>query len=158
MSANAIIGSPRIQTLTATAAMVNPANSNNLNLMGAAGAALTFTLPQADGTGDIYRFEVFVVNTSNYIIKVAAIDATTGHAASATMDGSIQTNADADDTVDGWETAATSDTVTLNATTTGGVSIGDWVEFTDVGLNQWTVRGTTTSSGTEATPFSATVT
>jgi hypothetical protein len=53
--------------------------------------------------------------------------------------------------------AATSDTITLNGTTTGGVSIGDWVEIVDVASGVFAATGLTTSSGTEATPFSATV-
>lgn len=149
MISNGIIGTKRLITLTATAALVNPVNSNCLNLMGASGAALTFTLPDASGSGDVYAFEVSVVNTSNYIVKVSR--------AADTIDGSIQSNQDAADTVVGWETVAASDTITLNGTTTGGVAIGDWFELIDQALNQWSVKGTTTSSGTEATPFSATV-
>jgi hypothetical protein len=47
--------------------------------------------------------------------------------------------------------------VTLNGTTTGGVSIGDWVEFEDILGTGWAVRGVVNQSGTEATPFSDTV-
>ena len=148
---NGVIGSPRLQTLTATAAMVVPDNSNCTNLMGAAGAALTFTLPEATGSGDVYRFAVSVVNTSNYLIKVDS--------ASAVMDGQITTasTGDTPDLAQPWVTASTSDTITLNGTTTGGVAIGDWVELHDIAANQWAVTGETTTSGTEATPFSATV-
>ena len=56
-----------------------------------------------------------------------------------------------------WKTASDSDTMTFNATTTGGVQIGDWVELTDVASNTWMVYGYTTTSGSEATPFSAAV-
>jgi hypothetical protein len=89
-----------------------------------------------------------VVNTSGYTIQVTGDD---------TMDGHILSLQDSADTVVGWETAATSDTITLNGTTTGGVSIGDWIELVDIAADQWTVTGITTSSGTEATPFSAAV-
>lgn len=112
-------------------------------------AAATYTLPAATGTGGRYTFVVGVVNTSNYVIQVA--DATD------TMDGSIISMNDSADTVSGWETASTSDTITLNGTTTGGVSIGDKIELIDIASNQWAVSGQTTSSGTEATPFSAAV-
>jgi hypothetical protein len=118
-------------------------------LMSGAGAARTFTLPAATGTKDKYRFTVAEVNTSSYLIKVAN--------GTDVMDGQIVSLQDAADTLVGWETAATSDTITLNGTTTGGVSIGDWVELQDIATGQWSVTGITTSSGNEATPFSATV-
>jgi hypothetical protein len=56
-----------------------------------------------------------------------------------------------------WPTAADSDTITLDGTTTGGVAIGDWIEVQDIVADKWAVRGVTTSSGAEATPFSAAV-
>jgi len=141
----------RLVTITATGSITAAANESRINLLGEVGgdAAVTLTLPAATGSGARYHFKVSVVNTSNYVIKVA--DATD------TIDGSIVSLQDAADTVVGWETAATTDTITLNGTTTGGVSIGDWFELVDIASNQWTVTGTTTSSGTEATPFSATV-
>ena len=113
-------------------------------------AELTCTLPTAYGSGHRYLFVVGIVNTSNYVIKV--------NSASAVMDGNILTNSTGDaatDAVQTWLAGATADTITLNGTTTGGASIGDWVELIDIGTNQWMVRGMTTSSGSEATPFSA---
>ena len=44
-----------------------------------------------------------------------------------------------------------------NGTTTGGVAIGDFIELIDIATDKWLVFGHTTTSGTEATPFSATV-
>lgn len=142
-------GQSRIATLTASTSITQELHDGKTILMGAAGAALTFTLPAALGTGAKFKFMVSVVNTSNYIIAVAN--------ATDTMDGSILSLQDAADTVVGWETVAASDTITLNGTTTGGVSIGDWVELQDIASGQYAVTGITTSSGTEATPFSAAV-
>lgn len=142
-------GQSRIATLTASTTITQEAYDGKTILMGAAGAALTFTLPAAIGSGAKFKFMVSVVNTSNYIIAVAN--------ASDTMDGKIISLQDAADTLVGWETVAASDTVTLNGTTTGGVAIGDYVELEDIATNQWAVNGLTTSSGTEATPFSAAV-
>jgi hypothetical protein len=45
----------------------------------------------------------------------------------------------------------------LNGTTTGGVSIGDEITLIDIASNQYMVKGILTASGTEATPFSASV-
>jgi hypothetical protein len=140
-------------TLTATSSITSAAHSGRTLVMSETdGDALaTFTLPPATGSGDRYKFVVGIVNTSNYVIKVAD--------ASDTMDGNVITNSTGDtpDLAQPWPTAADTDTITLNGTTSGGASIGDWIELIDIAADQWAVSGITTSSGTEATPFSATV-
>lgn len=142
-------GTSRIRSLTASTTITQELHDGQTLLMGASGAALSFTLPAALGTGAKFKFMVSVVNTSNYIIQVAN--------ATDTMDGHVVSLADGGDTLVGWETASTSDTITLNGTTTGGVSIGDWIELQDIASGQYAVTGLVTSSGTEATPFSAAV-
>ena len=142
-------------TLTATGAITQATHAGCILLMGEVGgdAAATFTLPAATGTGAEYKFIVSVVNTSNYVIKVA--DATD------TIDGSVvvtnDTTAGGTASLISWPTVAASDTITLDGTTTGGVNIGDYVLLTDIATNQYTVSGLLNASGTEATPFSATV-
>ena len=142
-------------TLVATGAITAAAHAGRTLLMGEVGgdAAATFTLPAATGTGDEYKFIVSVVNASNYVIKVA--DATD------TIDGSVvvtnDTTAGGTASLISWPTVAASDTITLNATTTGGVNIGDYILLTDIATNQYTVSGLLNASGTEATPFSAAV-
>lgn len=127
------------------------ASNNNTILMGGAGSARTFTLPAAAGTGDVYKFVVGAVNTSNYVIKVAN--------ASDVMYGNVITNSTGDtpDLAQPWPTAADSDTITLNGTTQGGVAVGDFITVQDIATNKWAVFGVTTTSGVEATPFSAAV-
>lgn len=139
----------QLVNLAVTTTLTQSDHAGRTVVMGGAGAARTFTLPAATGTGDVYKFVVGAVNTSNYLIKVA--DATD------TMDGGVIFFDDGADTMSGFETAATSDTITLNATTTGGASIGDWVELQDIATDQWTVTGILTATGVQATPFSATV-
>jgi hypothetical protein len=76
-----------------------------------------------------------------------------------TIDGQIVIT-DADGTDAGsMVTAAASDTITLNGTTTGGGAIGDYVELIDIASNQYTVSGMVTcAAGSNiATMFSATV-
>lgn len=108
------------------------------------------TLPAATGSGNSYQFAVSVIATSNsHIIKVAN--------ASDTMVGIIQTMSDDPATMKGFLASGTSDTITLNRTTTGSVAIGEVITLTDFATNLWLVQGVTASSGTEATPFSATV-
>lgn len=109
------------------------------------------TLPAATGSGDRFRFVVSVVNTSNsHKIRVTGNDV---------MYGNIWANSTGDtpDLGQPWPTAADSDTITLNSTTTGGAAIGDYVEVQDIAADKWQVIGFVTASGTEATPFSAAV-
>jgi len=141
-------------TLTADTTITNAAHAGRVLLMGEVGgnASATFTLPAATGTGAEFKFIVSVVNTSNYVIQVTGDD---------TIDGSVVVTNDS--TAGGtaslisWPTVAASDTITLNATTTGGVQIGDYVLLTDIATDQYTVSGLLNASGTEATPFSAAV-
>lgn len=112
------------------------------------------TLPAATGTGNKYKFLVTVVATSNsHVIKVAN--------ATDFFIGAITGVSDDPATVKGWiaansgTVATNSDTVTLNRTTTGSVSVGEWIEVEDVLTATWAIRGLITQTGTEATPFSA---
>src|SRR6266567_8818921 len=93
-------------TLTLTAALHA---GKVINLDTAAGT--TVTLPAATGTGNVYRFVVTVLATSNsHIVKVAnASDAMQGMLIT-TLSGTPTTN-------NIWPaTAGTSDTITLNRT------------------------------------------
>ena len=56
-----------------------------------------------------------------------------------------------------FPTAATSDTITMNRTTTGGATNGAFFDFEDIAPGIWSVRGNANGSGAVATPFSATV-
>ena len=140
-----------IVTLTATGSITAATHAGKSLLMGEVGgdAAATFTLPAATGSGAEYRFIVSVVNTSNYVIQVANGDDT--------IDGSVTLHQDSAATVASFNTVAASDTITLDGTTTGGVSIGDELTLVDMATNQYSVKGILTASGTEATPFSAAV-
>lgn len=112
-------------------------------------AGVTATLPAATGSGDRYHFVVKTTVTSNAnIIQVAnASDIMAGHALVA-QDGG--------DTIVAFETAADTDTISGNGTTTGGVK-GQSIELVDIAANLWWVRVTGSATGTEATPFSAAV-
>lgn len=112
-------------------------------------AGIAVTLPAATGTGAKYMFFVGTTVTSNTTtIKVA--DATDIMAGLALM------AADGGDTLNAYETAADTDTITFDGSTTGGIK-GDMVELVDVATNLWWVRITGSATGAEATPFSATV-
>lgn len=136
---------PKNFTASAT---LTPADAGTVLTINAA-AGLTLTLPAAAGTGRRFTMVVGTTVTSNsVVIRVAnASDVMTGVAVSA---------ADGGNTVNGWETAVDSDTITFNGSTTGGIK-GDFVEVIDCAANLWSVRIFSSSTGTEATPFSAAV-
>ena len=140
-----------IVTLTATGNITAATHAGKTLLMGEVGgnAAATFTLPAATGSGAEYRFIVSVVNTSNYKIQVAnANDIMTG---SATM-----VDSDTSDNMEGFVTAAASDTITLNGSTTGGVTHAT-ITCTAISSTKWSVSVVTAGTGNLATPFSAAV-
>jgi hypothetical protein len=112
-------------------------------------AAIAVTLPQATGTGNRYRFNLRVAATAtSHTIKVAN--------ATDVMSGIVYALTTSSDNVIGYKTSATSDTITLNGTTLGGV-IGDWIEIIDIKTGFFQVNMSTAPTGTTATPFSATV-
>ena len=121
------------------------ANGTVVNLSAAAG--LTVTLPDSSGKGDTYElFVVTTVTSNSYIIQVAnstdimqgVIHLTTDIAGSSLPD------------------ASTTDTITMNGSTTGGVK-GSWIRLKDVSSGVWQLDGGLVCTGTEATPFSAAV-
>lgn len=107
------------------------------------------TLPAATGSGARFMFRVSVLATSNsHIIKVAN--------ANDIMQGILElVDTDTAGTVTGFATAADSDTITLNRSTTGSAMRGEWVEVIDAAANLWLVRGQLANTGSGATPFSA---
>lgn len=135
-------------TLTASATLTKRAHAGTMiNLSAAAG--LTITLPASSGDGSKFRFFVrTTVTSNNKIIQVAN--------ATDVMQGVCIMAADGGDTSVLFETASTSDTITMNGSTKGGI-IGDYIELEDVVSGFWSVRMVCSGTGTEATPFSAAV-
>lgn len=135
-----------ITITAATRALTKNDAGTTLNLSRLAG--ITATLPAATGSGRWFEFFVLTTVTSNnYIIQVTTTDVIQGFALA---------GQDSADTVVLWETAADSDTITMNGTTKGGVR-GDSIILKDVSSGVWQVRMLGSASGTEATPFSAAV-
>lgn len=141
--------STRIINLTAaTLAITELAHDGKIVTVNKAdGTAIT--LPAATGSGAKIKFFIGTTITSvGTTIKVA--DATD------IMYGAVIASNDASDAANIWKAGGTDDTITLNGTTTGGY-VGDQIELTDVATNTWMVSGVLKQTGTEATPFSATV-
>lgn len=108
------------------------------------------TLPASVGNGAKYRCAISIVPTSNsHIVKVQN--------STDVMSGVITSSVVTTGAATAWQTVAASDTVTLNRTTTGGTIKGEWLEFEDVAVGFWVVRGAIANTGSPVTPFSATV-
>lgn len=129
-------------TLTVTA---DAYAGNRIILNRAAGIAVT--LPAATGTGISYEFIMLVDASGAHTIKVAnATDVMMGVA----YLGNDAAGASC------FYTADTSDTISLNGSTTGGYK-GARIIVDDIAAGFWAVNVLSEASGTEATPFSATV-
>lgn len=114
-----------------------------------AAAGCAVTLPAATGSGDVAEFVIGTTITSNSTtIAVTGDDIMVGQAIVAQDDASNVNIA--------FETAADSDTITFNGSTTGGIK-GDLVRLVDIAADTWLVTIIMSATGTEATPFSAAV-
>jgi hypothetical protein len=113
-------------------------------------AGSVVTLPTSTGGGAVYRFVVTVTATSNsHIIKVGN--------ATDEMRGFVVQDSDTATAPNIWWAADNDDTITLNRTTTGLAAQGEYFEIVDALSGHFMVQGYSQASGTEATPFSATV-
>lgn len=110
--------------------------------------ANTFTLPVATGSGAKFTLIVNTPQTQGTIVVAASgtLDTLTGVARI------VDTTAE---TAGAFLTSATSDKITLNATTKGGLG-GDKIELLDGKANQWSIQADLSGSGTLETGFSAT--
>ena len=140
-----ITGTDTVQpaVTASTLAVTSDYNGEVIPLSRAAG--MTVTLPAATGSQAVYRFLVATTFTSNGIIQVAN--------STDVMVGSLAVSATTGTT---FSTLATSDTITMSGTTTGGLA-GSIIELQDIAAGIWRVSGGVIGSGTAATPFSAAV-
>lgn len=138
-----------VVTLTASATL--DASHNNKTILLDAAAGLTVTLPTSSGNG--WRCKIIVkttVTSNNDIVKV-------GNTTDAFNGFSMVVSDDVGGPVKGFiASAGSDDTVTLNGTTTGGY-VGDIIEVEDIVSGLFEVKVVGKATGTEATPFSATV-
>ena len=109
-------------------------------------AGITATLPAATGSGNRYEFIGAVDATGDQIIQVTGNDTMAGVA----YLGNDSAGASC------FYTADTSDTITLDGSTTGGLK-GWRVVCDDIAADTWAVMVMSEASDTEASPFSAAV-
>lgn len=105
----------------------------------------TVTLPPAVGSGAVFKVHVGTSITSSAgVVAANGTDVLRGAIVVAT-----------DTAGETMLTSATSDKLSMNGGTTGGVA-GSMVELTDIASGVWHVGGFLISTGAEGTPFSAT--
>jgi hypothetical protein len=135
----------------ATLSVTEAAHSGRLITVAKADGT-TITLPAATGTGAEYTFIVTTaITTSNTLVVQVA-------SASDVMVGAVTAiglSTEADESA-AFVTAADSDTITMNGTTTGGL-VGTKIVLRDIASGSWVVEVLSVGSGTLATPFSAAV-
>jgi hypothetical protein len=148
-TAGFISGSEALVSATDASLTVTSAAHSGRTVLLDRAAGQAVTLPAATGSGNSYKFFVLTTITSN-TTTIKVVDATD------VMAGVAIVANDSDATASIFETASTSDTITFDGSTTGGI-LGATVELQDVATNLWSVRVVGAATGTEATPFSATV-
>lgn len=141
--------SARIVTTTATSlALTVTQHGERVVLVNSnSTVANTFTLPVATGSGVKFTVINGIAQTQGTVVVAANGTTDTLKGIALMVNSTVTNNAQA------FLTSASSDKVSFNRTTTGGVGY-DIVEAWDVTANQWQVQVKGFTGGTTATPFS----
>ena len=143
-----------LHTFTGTDAVTEVEHAGRTLLLGEVGgnANVVLTMPDATGSGNIYHFIVSVAMGGSTTYKIQAPDASntfTGQILYLDEDGSAVTS---------LPTVATSDTITLNSGTQGGL-VGDTLTLIDIAADKYAISGNmrVSAGANPATPFTAAV-
>lgn len=130
-------------TLTAATSLTRNVHADTLILLDSTTGRI-LTLPASTGKGDTYRIYIpTTVSSGDHVVAALTTDIIQGAVAVAGDIGGVT-----------CPTTATSDKITMNGSTTGGI-LGSYLELRDAKAGQWMVTGTLVSNTSEATPFSA---
>lgn len=142
--------SARIVTTSATSLSLTVATHGERVLLVNTNSTVanTFTLPVATGSGVKFTVVNNIAQTQGSV--VVAANGTTD-----VLSGLAVVVSSTEEAAAAFLTSATSDKITFNRTTTGGLGY-DTVECWDVAANTWHVKVLANGNGTLATPFSAT--
>ena len=135
-----------LTTVTASTVTVDKEAHLGMPIVLNRAAGCVATLPAATGSGNTYNFIGAVDATGDQKVQVTGDDTMAGVA----YLGNDSAGASC------FYTAAASDTITLDGSTTGGKK-GWRVTCTDIAADTWSVMVMSEASGTEATPFSSAV-
>jgi hypothetical protein len=145
--------------LSSSAVTVVAADHANTPLVLNRDAGVTVTLPAATGTGNRYSFYVGTsLSNASYIVKVAnATDVISGVALGSDDETPLSGTPTA---IDMWYAGANDDTFTMThsaASFPKGGQKGNYLEVVDIAEGLFHVNAVLSQTGTEVTPFSATV-
>ena len=133
-------------TVTAATTLNVDSHANNVTVLDSATGRI-ITLPASTGKGDCYTVYVkTTVSSGSHVIQVAN--------STDVINGGVSMSTDISGT--NMLASATSDTITMNGSTTGGLA-GSWVRLCDVSAGFWWAEGFLVTTGVEATPWSAAV-
>lgn len=136
----------RLVTAITTLAVTQAAHEGRVILLSLL-AGFVSTLPAATGSGAMYEFMVAIVRTSgSYTINTTGTDVFKGLVQIAPNGSNVGLSESFGSTAN--------KTFALNATTTGGLLIGDWIQCLDILSGVYAITGLLSGSGTLATPFS----
>lgn len=135
--------------VTSATLTLNKKTHGGATILANRAAGIVFTLPASEGKGAKFKIVVHTTITSN-ALTVAVANSTD------IMYGVALQAADGGATLNAWESGATDDTVSMDGSTKGGIR-GDILEFEDVKTGFWSVKVVGSATGTEATPWAATV-
>jgi hypothetical protein len=142
---DAVVAGAQVVPLTANTTLTKASHSGRIMTLSKADG-MTVTLPEATGSGAVYRFVVITASTSNAYKISAGSSKFCGTALMDDGDG---------EPANGWTaSSASNDFINLGGTSnaTGGL-VGDFVTITDIGTGLYHALVTGAQSGTEATPF-----
>ena len=157
-------GPGNIKAINASTSLTVADHAGRTVINNAAGA-VTFTLPALNATANAAvagstdynnannlgsTFEIFATLTKTGDLVVQAANAND------VMVGGAKFIDDTSDNVVGFETVAASDTITLNGSTTGGVTYSK-ITCTAISSTPWKIDVESGCTGTPVTPFSAAV-
>jgi hypothetical protein len=142
--------SGRVVNHGGTAALALTADAHDGRIVALSGTVgVAVTLPAATGTGAHFTLlQTAPIGSGSTTISVAGT--------ADVMQGVALMAADGGDSVVGFETAADSDRINWDGSTQGGLA-GARAELIDVAAGKWWVHVTGAATGSEATPFSASV-
>ena len=156
VSVDRLIVSGRVISAETALFVLTAALHANKIVMANKADGIAFTLPEAIGSGDLYRI---IIGTA---ISSGALTVTTADTTNADYCGSVlMVDLDAATTANIHQTVqATGDDVfTMDGDTQGGAHVGlDWVSFLDIAADLWLVDGVlhVPTGSNDATPFSGT--
>ena len=137
----------RVELVAATPYALGSASDRNVIVLNRA-AGLAITLPAATGSGVQFDIVVGVTFTGACTIKCVGNDI---------MKGFAILGLDGGDTCSFFATAADTDTITFAANNSTGGIAGARITLKDILADTWAVEVFSDAVGSEATPFSATV-